>query len=159
MILASTLAACGAALQINVLPFNPVHDFTLSYRDLAIKYNVDGFVGATVARPVAELKDCVLSVGFRDPVVYVVKELTANRCAFDTVLVHEHRHVSIYQWHLTTLAARIRARLGEEDVKSMLNQELDSTLPDHRAHDNPQEYARNRKDCSGAIFKLTEGNH
>jgi hypothetical protein len=153
----STQAATCAPedITINVLPLEVKHDYTLSFEDMQrLGY---GFVGAVVTTATARIDGCTVTVGWRDTTLYVIRELKRNQCAFDHVLEHEEEHIRIYRRARETLEARIREAAKTLSLQEAAEREVLAVRAAHRAHDSPEEYAKNDTACNGRVRRLAYG--
>lgn len=154
--LALPLAAAAACESVNVVvePFVVQHDYTKTYRQINALAGDAGVLGMLRMSIEYSVQGCDVVVGYRGATLYVASELTRNRCAFEHVLEHEQGHVAIYERHIATLAARIKARKSAPDLFEAVQAEALSPEAENRAHDSPEEYARNKTACFGKIGPL-----
>jgi hypothetical protein len=153
--LALPLAAVACdSVSVTILPFDVVRDFTTSFSALSATNGGVPTFGTVRVDFVATLKGCDVTVGYRNPVLRVARELRSDSCSFDHVLVHEEEHLTIYRTALATLAARIEARATDPNLFKAVVEELDAVKPAHRAHDSDDEYDTNRTACMGRILRL-----
>ncbi len=159
LIVACASFACQAQacekVEIQVLPFTVQTNFDKTMPEL-VKLGLGGEVGMVLTRSSTTFKDCKLTVGFKDPVLYVASELKANRCAFNHVLNHEQEHVRIYQAGLAKMEDKLKARIeaGEHPFKAG-EAEIAAIRAQHQTFDSPEEYALNETVCRKQIVALT----
>jgi len=150
-------ARCSSHPVINVLPFEVTEDFSKTYRELQEIGASNGEVGLVRVRSsVWVSKDgCTATVGYREPVLHVASELTRDACAFAHVKQHELEHVRLYREHLVGIKERIEARVqAGEDLFQASKTEVLAVQAQHQAFDSPEEYSKNRTECSGKIARL-----
>jgi hypothetical protein len=165
--LAALVAVCFAVsspraqtcdqVDIHVLPFEVKEDFAQPHRWLAKRADDLGIVGAVITTSTIRVQGCDVVLGYLDPVLYVVRELTGNVCAHEHVLEHEREHVRIYRDHLSTLEKRISERakgIEQSKLLAVANEELSRVRAIHAAHDSPEEYDKNNHVCDGRIPRL-----
>lgn len=169
------------AFVVRTLPLEVVEDFTqslgamLDQDDAArtVAYAPDHLLGYVRTRflvrgRVVEDGGCrtlFIESGLRDTRLYVAKELPPGSCEFNHVYAHELEHVRIYREHLQQLPARTLAHLNrsadalarlpaDKQVQTALSLAMEALLevmPQHQAHDSPEEYARNGEVCDGKL--------
>jgi hypothetical protein len=156
-VLSTTAYAGCQTATVEVLPFNVQTDFTKSYQQLQDLASNSREVGAVITRSsVYVSKDgCSAVVGYKEPVLYVSRELRRDPCAFQHVLEHEQHHVSLYQRNLQGIDARIKARAAAgEDLFQAAKAEVLAVQAEHQAFDSDEEYESNRTACEGKVARL-----
>ena len=151
-------AACAHAkcdkVEIEVLPFDLVEDYSRTYKDLG-KMGIGSEVGLVRTTSIVEVLGCTATVGYRAPALYIASELVADPCAFEHVKAHELEHVAIYLAALSTLRARIEARVAEgQDLFEAAKAEVLGVRAQHAAFDTNAEQKTNATACYGMIIKL-----
>jgi hypothetical protein len=143
-------------IDVTVLPFEVQTEFSKARAELqAIGSGEE--VGLVRAISTVRVDGCSATVGYRDPVLYVARELKRDQCAFDHVLKHEEEHVRIYRAALKTLEARVREAASELTLFEAAKREVLAVQAAHKAHDSDEEYDLNRTACFGKIAKLAAG--
>lgn len=121
--------------------------------------------------------DAVL--GYRNVIIYMANELTANPCALNHVFEHEQKHVAVNRQLLQEYVPLVRERLmayfrlygqfrvpNAQYAESLVREKANGILTDmstglleenrrrQRFIDTPEEYARNNTACGGWINGL-----
>lgn len=155
---ASAASACtGADVSLQVLPFEVTQDFSLEIPELRRAGMGALNAGAVVAKTWVSHRGCTATVGYRNAVLYVAREVQYNKCAFDSVLAHEEEHVRIYREALKQMEEHLRARTDEFDLVAALNDEFDHIQSLQSKHD-VEDQEMHRRGCNGAIRKAIYGH-
>ena len=142
-------------IEIKVLPFNVIEDYSKPYKELVKIGTGGGEVGLVRTTFIARVQGCIATVGYEAPTLYVASELPADSCAFEHVKAHEQEHIAIYAAALSTLQARIEARVAEgQDLFEAAKTEVLAVDADQAALDSAAEYTKNASACAGKIIKL-----
>lgn len=146
--------------RLEVLPFTPELDTTTSAAQLSRRAGGAWLLGAVVAERWVDLDAarCVLTVGWRRPVLYIVAEVAANPCARAHVMQHERGHVQIYEAATASLPQRISAlRAGGLSLHDAAEAALLEVRAQHAEHDSDEELATNYTACGRRIPRLVAG--
>lgn len=135
--LMSAPASACVRLDVTIVPFLPVNDFSRSLAELtsgavaqhrdvsaardrgdnAVQYLMLGHVNVRRSVDIQTrlaANGCgavVITAGYVDVVLRVARELPPGSCAFDHVYQHEMQHLAIYRAHLEWLRSSIAQRL------------------------------------------------
>lgn len=146
--------ACSSAeAQIKILPFTVTEDFSRGFKVLS-EENTQEHVGMVKTISSINVDGCVAIVGYRDPVLYIARELIANDCAFKHVYQHEQHHIQIYLQALATLETRIRSALGHQSLYNAAVEQVLAVKAIHDSFDSEDEIDQNNTACEGQITAL-----
>jgi hypothetical protein len=147
-------AACSS-VTVTVLPFEVARDYDTSYATLTEDFDTgQPTLGYVKVQTYALLKGCEVTVGYRNAVLRVARELKRDDCSFQHVLAHEEKHLDIYREALASIAGRIESRAAEPDLFKAVAEEAFAVQVLQQAHDSPEEYATNETACNGRIARL-----
>lgn len=157
--LATRHTQCGPdGPVVALLPFEVQRDFSKSIKELR-EMGAGSEVGLVRVRVFAQVDKtgCSVTVGYRDPMLYVARELRENQCAFRFVLEHEEKHVRLYQEALATLESRVRAATASGlDPFEAATREVLAVGSKHAEHD-ADVGTENRRACGGQIARVAQG--
>jgi hypothetical protein len=147
------VAVFANCLRVDVLPVEVVEDTSRSHAEISRMTDGVGTFGAVITSSIVTFEWCVLTVGYRPMMMFIARELLADRCALRHVRGHEMRHVEIYREGLVGIEDRIVLRVtnGETPIEAA-NAEIAAIRARQEAHDSPEEYALNRFKCNGRIL-------
>lgn len=158
--LAVWLAIAAAALFVALPAAAKCDRYEVAVAPLEVAYEDKSYaelgdrVGAVFATRHFRVDGCKVTVGYRNVVLSVARELHSNRCLYNHVREHEERHLAIYRDELTRLAPRLAAEAQVMSVEKAAEAAFDAIRAEHAAFDTDDEYARNSRVCRRAMASL-----
>lgn len=192
-----------SAIPIEVHPVfeNPRYDFTASLSDIQkmesdVKHDIQEAItlGVTRYEPMVEfhtpvevvtfpdgrtctrVKSANVTIGYKNVVVYIAREIPQNNCGFNEVMAHEQKHINVNRLLLQENVPRFQQRLDDylttygafagekndgklaamqDDLQEKLNmwsrEMLEENVARQKEVDSPAEYTRLSNVCNGQL--------
>jgi hypothetical protein len=166
-IIAPCCASACERFHISVFPFDVYENTILTAAELnrrfrlPTEYVIVSYIKAQGSVS-SDPKNCTLTVGYKEPTLYVAKEANDNPCANKRVFAEERKRLQIYERSAATLRARATAvtkrlkddiSLGSEStlIAALLN-EVEAASKEVAAYDGAVSHHALPFTCDGVLI-------